>query len=96
MRRTWYQPDSGRPPFRNCPLIDADRKRPENWLPWRQAALEREWWETFRWGVMSPGSEYHPAEPGPHARFVPWDDSDEATDRWVKRFLESNGKDVSG
>lgn len=96
MKRTWYQPSSGAPPFRNCGLIDVDRRRPENWLPGRQRQLTDEWWETFRRGVMRPGSTYNPAEPGPHDRFIAWDDSQEATDRWVERFLKSNGKDVGG
>jgi hypothetical protein len=95
MRRTWFLPSSGEPPFRNCGLITDDMQRLGNRLPWRQSALHREWAETFRRGVMRPGSAYNPAEPGPRDRFIPYDDSPEETDRWVKRFLESNGRDIA-
>lgn len=96
MKRTWFLPISGRPPFRNCLLIRKDMGKPVNRLPWRQAALRQEWEETFRRGVMQPGSEFNPAEPGPHDEFISFDDSDEATDRWIQRFLESHGKSTSG
>ncbi|HEY1705652.1 MAG TPA: hypothetical protein VGG75_38695 [Trebonia sp.] len=87
MRRTWFRPSSGRAPFRNCQLITEDMERLENKLPWRQSVLHREWEQAFRRGVMQPGSEYNPAEPGPHDRFIPFDDSPEANDRWAGNLI---------
>jgi hypothetical protein len=71
-----------------------DRKRLENLTPRRQRELDNEWQETFRRGVMAPDSEYNPATPGEHDRFIPYDDSPEAEDEWVRRFVASRGKDV--
>jgi hypothetical protein len=96
MRRTWFLPNSGEPPFRNCELIKDDRRRLLNrLLPWRRATLRQEWYETFSRGVQRPGSKYNPFEPGKHDRFVPYDDSPEAMEAWVQRFLESNGRDTT-
>jgi hypothetical protein len=81
--------------FRNCPLIKEDRRR-YWWNPVWRRDLQNEWWDTFNRGVMEPRSKFNPAEPGPHDRFIPWDDTPEAGERWVKRFLESGGQDVSG
>jgi len=92
MRRTWFKSIQDGRVFRNCGLIAMDRRRPENWLPRRQSQLSAEWWETFRRGVMEPGSQYNHAEPGPHDRFLPWDDSPEATEAWVARFTASKGR----
>jgi hypothetical protein len=91
--RTWYRCTSGRV-FRNCGLINLDRANPRN----RQylSELEAEWRDTFWHGVMKPGSKFNPAEPGPADVFLPYDDSEEATERWAQRFLASGGRDVTG
>jgi hypothetical protein len=52
MRRSWFQDDDGTY-FRNCPLIEGDRKKPINLLlPWRARILTTEWRRTFAEGVM--------------------------------------------
>lgn len=52
MRRSWFQDDNGTY-YRNCPLIDADRKRALNrLLPWRARTLTAEWWHAYREGVI--------------------------------------------
>lgn len=91
MKRTWYKGIHEGKIFRNCGLVDLDRRRPENFLPWRQAQLNREWHEIFRRGIAEPECEWNPDEPGPNDRIIPYDDSEEATDAWVKNFMAEQG-----
>jgi hypothetical protein len=63
--------------------------RPANWLPWRRSVLRDELRDVWSKGTLRPENGYHP---GPQDRFYTFDDSPEATDRWVARFIASRGK----
>ena len=77
MKRKWFQKKDGTY-FRNCSLIEQDRYKPINWLPWRARALAAEWAECWDIGLietetigrrdkvvtMRPFRETYPDRPG--------------------------------
>lgn len=74
MRRAWFQ-DSDGTYRRNCPLIMAELDRVSSiLLPWRYIALNREWWQAYREGVIRAdriGRFDRVAEPAPFREAYP-------------------------
>lgn len=79
MYRTWYRRQSDGTFFRNCPLIMAEQERATD--PSASARLRDEWGECLREGVSTAGE----IEPGD--QWIDYDDSPEATARWVRQVL---------
>jgi hypothetical protein len=83
--RTWWRQNSDGKFFRNCPAVEMDLARPLNKLPSRCKKLTAEWQHIFRAGITR-------ADAIPKGdRWLPWDDSPEATGRWVKNLLATYG-----
>lgn len=80
--RTWYRKESDGTFFRNCPLIMAEREQALEACNLRATArLADEWDECFREGVIT-ASEIAPGD-----RWIEYDDSPEANERWVGQIL---------
>lgn len=92
MRRAWYQLRSDGRYFRNCPLIMSEQRAlllmRRFSRKWRRQfdELQAEWQETFRCGVrfvdQIPDGD----------TVIPYDDSPEATARWVSRFTATGDR----
>lgn len=82
MRRTWSARIQAGTFFRNTHCVNLDRKRLWNRvLPSRYMALVREWEGIIRVGVTEQRTSLSHGD-----RFIPWDDSPEATEARVRKL----------
>jgi hypothetical protein len=87
VRRTWYRKRSDGTFFRNLSLIMAERERTIN--PLTTARLTNEWDECWRQGLITATAV------GRHDRWIDYDDSPEATTRWVEQTLAAHSRSTT-